>query len=192
MRLQGTSYQAVQLLLTQASLFLFTRGFLRALFSSVRLVQRKTPMSCDGSQTSRLAQPTCHGRTCVPISILVHRGSPLVCHVGAFAYGVWQDRKCKRKGKKITARIAPPPGACSVFSWRINHSADMVGLCRNCSGFTLPPRRLSQYYQNPVFDSLAGVSIAGLLGVMGLVLTEVSRERRRPAHCCTCLRYAVA
>lgn len=35
------------------------------------------------------------------------------------------------------------------------------------------PRRLSQYYQNPVFDSMAGVSIAGLLAVMGLVLTEV-------------------
>lgn len=34
---------------------------------------------------------------------------------------------------------------------------------------------LSQVYHNPVFDSLAGVSIAGLLGVMGLVLTEVTR-----------------
>ena len=37
------------------------------------------------------------------------------------------------------------------------------------------PRRLSQMYQNPVYDSLAGVSIAVLLGVIGLGLTEVSR-----------------
>lgn len=35
--------------------------------------------------------------------------------------------------------------------------------------------RLSQMYGNPIFDSLAGVSIAGLLGVMGIVLTEVKR-----------------
>lgn len=42
--------------------------------------------------------------------------------------------------------------------------------------------RLSQYYQNPVFDSMAGVSIAGLLGVMGLVLTEV-RRREMPQIC---------
>lgn len=35
---------------------------------------------------------------------------------------------------------------------------------------------LSQMYQNPVYDSLAGVSIAVLLGVIGLGLTEVNRR----------------
>lgn len=49
-------------------------------------------------------------------------------------------------------------------------------LCRVLTRVAFAPYalpRLSQMYQNPVFDSLAGVSIAGLLGVMGLVLTEV-------------------
>lgn len=48
-------------------------------------------------------------------------------------------------------------------------------VCRVDSSCLAPDAlpRLSQMYQNPVFDSLAGVSIAGLLGVMGLVLTEV-------------------
>ena len=40
------------------------------------------------------------------------------------------------------------------------------------------PHRFSQAYQNPVFDSMAGVSIAGLLGMMGIALTEV----RTPAQ----------
>lgn len=52
-------------------------------------------------------------------------------------------------------------------------------------GITSRPSRLSQYYQNPVFDSLAGVSIAGLLGVMGLVLTEV-RSTRFHRRACVC------
>ncbi|CAM9889355.1 unnamed protein product, partial [Ascophyllum nodosum] len=34
----------------------------------------------------------------------------------------------------------------------------------------------SQAYQNPVFDSMAGVSIAGLLGMMGIALTEMNRR----------------
>jgi len=32
---------------------------------------------------------------------------------------------------------------------------------------------MSQAYQNPVFDGIAGVSIAGLLGATGLALIEV-------------------
>lgn len=39
--------------------------------------------------------------------------------------------------------------------------------------FSLYYPRLTQLYGTPVFDSLAGVGIAGLLGVMGLRLIQV-------------------
>lgn len=106
-----------------------------------------------------------------------------------------------KKEHRGTRTCASSPHVCCIFSY--THTRDFglksIHVCRKPAPFKIfccvhlahplqlvsgpafpaTAHSLSQYYQNPVFDSMAGVSIAGLLGVMGLVLTEVSEERYR-------------
>ncbi|CAM9657221.1 unnamed protein product [Hapterophycus canaliculatus] len=81
--------------------------------------------------------------------------------------GIW-DSKPKNVSFKKHLKSLRDPTTLAVL---LEDGAACLGVLMAMGGIGL-----SQYYQNPVFDSLAGVSIAGLLGVMGLVLTEVNRR----------------
>ncbi|CAM9970505.1 unnamed protein product, partial [Ectocarpus sp. 12 AP-2014] len=81
--------------------------------------------------------------------------------------GIWQSKPKNLSLKKHLTNLRDP----TTLAVLLEDGAACVGVLMAMSGIGL-----SQYYQAPVFDSLAGVSIAGLLGVMGLVLTEVNRR----------------
>ncbi|CAM9682088.1 unnamed protein product, partial [Ectocarpus fasciculatus] len=78
--------------------------------------------------------------------------------------GIWQSKPKNLSLKKHLTNLRDP----TTLAVLLEDGAACLGVLMAMSGIGL-----SQYYQAPVFDSLAGVSIAGLLGVMGLVLTEV-------------------
>ncbi|CAN0236012.1 unnamed protein product [Ectocarpus sp. 6 AP-2014] len=80
---------------------------------------------------------------------------------------IWQSKPKNLSLKKHLTNLRDP----TTLAVLLEDGAACVGVLMAMSGIGL-----SQYYQAPVFDSLAGVSIAGLLGVMGLVLTEVNRR----------------
>eukprot|EP00903_Cladosiphon_okamuranus_P009592 g9131.t1 len=73
---------------------------------------------------------------------------------------IWKSKPKNLSLKKHLKNLRDP----TTLAVLLEDGAACVGVLMAMGGIGL-----SQYYQNPVFDSMAGVGIAGLLGVMGLM-----------------------